>query len=44
MDSEGYVDISLLASFNRVKALTLDEELVREVCLFIYFNTHIFID
>jgi hypothetical protein len=31
MDSEGYVLISLLAGFNRVKALTMDEKLVREV-------------
>ncbi|CAJ0904126.1 5949_t:CDS:2, partial [Entrophospora sp. SA101] len=37
MDSEGYVDISLLAGFNRVKALTLEEEIIREALL----NSHI---
>jgi len=31
MDLEGYVDVSLLAGFNRVKNLTTDEALVREV-------------
>ncbi|CAG8691683.1 12670_t:CDS:10, partial [Racocetra persica] len=33
MDSEGYVPVSLLAGFNRVKALTMDIELVREALL-----------
>ncbi|CAG8719923.1 6077_t:CDS:2, partial [Dentiscutata erythropus] len=33
MDSEGYVPIVLLAGFNRVKALTLDMDLVREALL-----------
>ncbi|CAB4480320.1 hypothetical protein RhiirA5_487387 [Rhizophagus irregularis] len=36
MDSEGYVLISLLAGFNRVKALTMDEKLVREALLISY--------
>ncbi|RIA82146.1 hypothetical protein C1645_835849 [Glomus cerebriforme] len=36
MDSEGYVPISLLAGFNRVKALTMDEKLVREALLMSY--------
>ncbi|CAG8664821.1 4744_t:CDS:10 [Funneliformis caledonium] len=36
MDSEGYVPISLLAGFNRVKALTLDEAFVREALLMSY--------
>jgi len=31
MDSRGWIPISLLASFNRVKQLTLDQQLVREV-------------
>jgi len=33
MDSKGYIPISLLASFNRIKQLTLDARLVREVLL-----------
>lgn len=33
MDSKGYIPISLLASFNRIKQLTLDTRLVREVLL-----------
>ncbi|KXN93134.1 hypothetical protein AN958_00058 [Leucoagaricus sp. SymC.cos] len=33
MDSKGWIDISLLASFNRVKALTSDYQLVREVLM-----------
>ncbi|CAG8505928.1 5957_t:CDS:2 [Ambispora leptoticha] len=33
MDTYGFVDISLLANFNRVKLLTLDEKLVREALL-----------
>ncbi|CAG8433466.1 5299_t:CDS:10 [Ambispora gerdemannii] len=33
MDAYGFVDISLLANFNRVKLLTLDEKLVREALL-----------
>jgi la-related protein 1 len=31
MDSRGWIPISLLASFNRVRQLTLDPQLVREV-------------
>lgn len=31
MDSEGWISIDLLASFNRVKRLTQDHQLVREV-------------
>lgn len=31
MDSKGYIPISLLASFNRIKQLTLDTRLVKEV-------------
>ncbi|CAG8460426.1 1243_t:CDS:2 [Paraglomus occultum] len=34
MDLEGYVDVSLLAGFNRVKNLTTDEALVREALLY----------
>lgn len=30
MDSQGWLSISLIASFNRVQQLTLDEQLVRE--------------
>ncbi|CAG8559930.1 7485_t:CDS:10 [Diversispora eburnea] len=33
MDMEGYVPIALLAGFNRVKALTMDLDLVREALL-----------
>ncbi|KAG9289046.1 hypothetical protein G9A89_015595 [Geosiphon pyriformis] len=33
MDPYGFVDIALLANFNRVKLLTLDENLVREALL-----------
>lgn len=33
MDSLGFVDISTIAAFNRVKTLTLDLALVREVLL-----------
>jgi hypothetical protein len=33
MDSKGYIPISLLASFNRIKQLTLDTRLVRDVLL-----------
>ena len=33
MDSKGYIPISLLASFNRIKQLTLDTRLVKEVLL-----------
>ncbi|CAG8454985.1 3952_t:CDS:2 [Scutellospora calospora] len=33
MDPEGYVPIALLAGFNRVKALTMDLDLVREALL-----------
>ena len=33
MDSKGYIPISLLASFNRIKQLTLDTHLVKEVLL-----------
>ncbi|KAF0497666.1 La-related protein 1 [Gigaspora margarita] len=36
MDSEGYVPIVLLAGFNRVKALTMDMDLVREALLSSY--------
>ncbi|CAG8545893.1 9806_t:CDS:10 [Ambispora gerdemannii] len=36
MDVYGFVDISLLANFNRVKLLTLDENLVREALLHSY--------
>jgi len=38
MDSEGYVPISLIAGFNRVKALTMDEKLVREALLMNNYN------
>lgn len=31
MDSRGWIPISLLASFNRVRQLTLDPQLVRDV-------------
>ncbi|THU93317.1 hypothetical protein K435DRAFT_584294, partial [Dendrothele bispora CBS 962.96] len=31
MDSRGWIPINLIASFNRVKQLTTDEGLVREV-------------
>jgi la-related protein 1 len=31
MDSRGWIPISLLASFNRVRQLTLDQQLVREI-------------
>jgi la-related protein 1 len=31
MDSQGWIPISLLASFNRVRQLTLDPQLVRDV-------------
>src|SRR5271169_2524374 len=33
MDSEGYVTITLLATFNRVKGLTTDVNLIREALL-----------
>lgn len=33
MDTKGYIPISLLASFNRIKQLTLDTRLVKEVLL-----------
>ena len=33
MDSKGYIPISLLASFNRIKQLTLDTRLVKEVLM-----------
>ena len=33
MDSKGYIPISFLASFNRIKQLTLDTRLVKEVLL-----------
>ncbi|CAG8462836.1 12167_t:CDS:2 [Ambispora leptoticha] len=36
MDAYGFVDISLLANFNRVRLLTLDENLVREALLHSY--------
>jgi la-related protein 1 len=31
MDSEGWIDIPMIASFNRVKSLTLDTNIIREV-------------
>lgn len=31
MDSQGWVDVSMIASFNRVRSLTTDLTLVREV-------------
>lgn len=34
MDSKGWIPIGLLASFNRVKQLTQDYQLVREVLMF----------
>ncbi len=43
MDSGGYVPISLLAGFNRVKALTLDEALVREVTYLFRFHVNFFV-
>jgi la-related protein 1 len=33
MDNRGWVPISLIASFNRVKQLTVDERLVKEVLI-----------
>lgn len=33
MDSQGFVFLSVLAKFNRIKQLTLDMELIRYVCL-----------
>lgn len=33
MDAEGYVDLALLANFNRVKTLTMDVNLIREALL-----------
>jgi la-related protein 1 len=34
MDSRGWIPISLLASFNRVRQLTMDQQLVRDVLAF----------
>jgi la-related protein 1 len=33
MDNRGWVPISLIANFNRVKQLTMDEHLVKEVLI-----------
>ena len=33
MDSRGWIPISLIASFNRVKSLTVDERLVKDVLI-----------
>lgn len=33
MDSQGFVYLEVIASFNRVKSLTQDRELLRQVCL-----------
>ena len=41
MDGEGYVPISVIAGFNRVRSLTNDVNLIREVCLI--FDHHVFI-